>query len=66
MSMDAAAGASNELGTLAIGKFADLAILSADPFKIDPSDLHAVAAELTMIEGEIVWEKRSNTATLER
>lgn len=54
----AAAGASHELGTLTTGKLADLAILSADPFKIDPSGLHAVAAELTMIEGEIVWEKR--------
>jgi len=37
---------------------ADLAILSADPFKIKPSDLHAVHADLTMIEGEIVWERR--------
>ena len=55
-----AAGAAHEQGTLAPGMLADLAVLSADPFKIDPSALHEVKAELTMIEGEIVWEKRSN------
>jgi predicted amidohydrolase YtcJ len=54
----AAAGAAHEQGTLLPGMLADLAILSADPFKIDPSELHAVKSELTMIEGEIVWEKK--------
>ena len=53
-----AAGAAHEQGTLAPGMLADLAVLSADPFKIDPSALREVTAELTMIEGEIVWEKR--------
>ncbi len=51
-----AAGAAHELGTLTPGKLADLAVLSADPFKIDPSHLHTITSELTMIEGEIVWE----------
>jgi len=54
----AAAGAAHEQGTLLPGMLADLAILSADPFKINPSDLHAVGSELTMIEGEVVWEKK--------
>ena len=40
------------------GMLADLAILSADPFKISPSELHTVKSELTMIEGEVVWEKK--------
>ena len=53
-----AAGAAAEIGTLMPGMLADLAVLSADPFKIDPSDLHAVKAELTMIEGEVVWERK--------
>ena len=48
----------DEQGTLLPGMLADLAILSADPFKINPSDLHAVKSELTMIEGEVVWEKK--------
>jgi len=54
----AAAGAAHEQGTLLPGMLADLAILSADPFKIDPSELHAVKSELTMIEGQVVWEKK--------
>jgi predicted amidohydrolase YtcJ len=37
---------------------ADLAVLSADPFEISPADLHAVQAELTMLEGAVVWERR--------
>ncbi len=54
----AAAGAAHEQGTLLPGMLADLAILSADPFKIAPSELHAVKSELTMIEGKVVWEKK--------
>ncbi|HJZ48015.1 MAG TPA: amidohydrolase [Roseiflexaceae bacterium] len=54
----AAAGAAHEQGLLAPGMLADLAILSQDPFKIAASDLHTVTSELTMIEGEIVWEKK--------
>lgn len=52
-----AAGAVHEQGTLMPGKLADLAILSADPFMIDPSELHTILSELTMIEGQVVWEK---------
>jgi predicted amidohydrolase YtcJ len=47
-----AAGASHEQGALMPGMLADLAVLSADPFKISPSDLPAVQSEMTMIEGE--------------
>ena len=54
----AAAGAAHEQGTLIPGMLADLAVLSADPFKINPADLHAVKSELTMIEGQVVWEKK--------
>jgi predicted amidohydrolase YtcJ len=53
----AAAGASHEQGTLVPGMLADLAVLSADPFKVDPSELHAINSELTMIEGEVVWTR---------
>jgi predicted amidohydrolase YtcJ len=55
-----AAGAAHEQGTLMPGMLADLAVLSADPFKISPSDLHAVKSELTMLEGEIMWEKKAS------
>jgi predicted amidohydrolase YtcJ len=53
-----AAGAAHEQGRLAPGMLADLAILSRDPFKISPSELHTITSELTMIEGQVVWEKK--------
>ena len=53
-----AAGAAHEQGTLAPGMLADVAVLSADPFKVSPADLHAIHADLTMIEGEVVWERK--------
>ena len=52
-----AAGVSDELGTLAPSKLADLAVLSADPFRIAPGDLHRIRAELTMVDGVVVWER---------
>lgn len=52
-----AAGASHEQGTLMPGMLADLAVLSADPFKISPSQLHAIQSEMTLIEGEVVWTR---------
>jgi predicted amidohydrolase YtcJ len=55
-----AAGVAHEQGTLAPGMLADLAVLSADPFKVSPADLHAIHADLTMIEGEVVWERRGS------
>jgi len=52
-----AAGATVEQGMIATGMLADLAVLSADPFKIDPSALHTVHAEMTILEGNVVWER---------
>jgi predicted amidohydrolase YtcJ len=53
-----AAGAAHEQGTLAPGKLADIAVLSADPFKLNPSELHRVRAEMTLLEGDVVWERK--------
>jgi predicted amidohydrolase YtcJ len=40
------------------GMLADIAVLAQDPFKIDPSSLHAVQADMTILEGQVVWERR--------
>jgi predicted amidohydrolase YtcJ len=53
-----AAGAAHEQGTLMPGMLADIAVLAQDPFKIDPSSLHAVQADMTILEGQVVWERR--------
>ena len=41
-------------GTLEVGKLADLAVLSDDPFKINPEDIGKINVEMTIIGGEIV------------
>lgn len=50
-------GVEADQGTLAVGKLADLAVLSANPFAIPAGLLHTIQAELTMIEGRVVWER---------
>ncbi len=54
-----AAGAQAEQGSLAPGMLADIAVLSDDPFKIDPSGLHRIHATMTLLEGDVVWEHKS-------
>jgi hypothetical protein len=55
-----AAGETASLGRLVPGMIADIAVLSADPFKGKPAELHAIQGELTMIEGEVVWERKAH------
>lgn len=55
------AGMGGRLGALAPGMLADLAVLSADPFTLPPTELHRVSADLTMVEGAVVWTKQKNT-----
>jgi predicted amidohydrolase YtcJ len=44
-------------GSLAVGKDADLVVLSADPFAIEPDQLLEVRVELTMVGGRIVYQR---------
>jgi len=43
-------------GTIAPGKLADLAVLSADPRALEPERLHELRCELTLLGGEVVFE----------
>ena len=45
------------LGTLEAGKYADLVVLSDDIFAIDPVEIEHVRVDLTMVEGETVYER---------
>jgi predicted amidohydrolase YtcJ len=42
-------------GTLTAGKYADLVILSADIFTIDPATIKDAKAEMTIAGGRVVW-----------
>ncbi|MFQ5414243.1 MAG: amidohydrolase [Phycisphaerae bacterium] len=45
------------LGTLQVGKLADLVILSADPLTMRRENVGAVRAVLTMVDGRVVFER---------
>lgn len=43
-------------GILAQGMAADLVVLNADPFRIEPAKLHTLHPELTVFDGHVVFE----------
>lgn len=45
----------NEKGTLSKGKLADMAILSEDPFEVEPEDIKDIEVLTTVLGGEIVY-----------
>jgi predicted amidohydrolase YtcJ len=47
----------NDLGTLAPGRRADLVVLAEDPLAADPDRLAAIAADMTVLDGEVVYER---------
>lgn len=47
--------AEGERGSIAIGKLADLAVLSADPLRCAPDELARIESLLTVVDGQIVY-----------
>lgn len=48
--------AEKTLGTIEPGKFADIIVLSDDPFKIKPSELHTLRVLKTIFNGSVLYE----------
>lgn len=48
----------HRIGTLTAGKAADLTVLEADLFRVDPRQIHAVPVVLTMMDGRITHDAR--------
>lgn len=46
-----------EKGSIAAGKVADLVVLSEDPYAVDPAGLRSVVIDLTMVDGEVLFER---------
>ncbi len=42
-------------GTLEPGKLADLTVLAADPYQVDPTELKDIPIRATIVGGEVVW-----------
>jgi hypothetical protein len=45
----------DDLGSIEVGKLADLVVLSADPTAVDPAVIHEIEILRTMVDGETVW-----------
>ena len=52
-----ACGVDNHLGKLTSGMSADVAVLSSDPFSDSHDDLLEQRADLTLIDGEVVYDR---------
>ena len=53
-----AVGEGNEKGTIEIGKFADMVVLSDDPFQIPREQLKDLKASKTIVGGRVVFERK--------
>ena len=41
-------------GTLEVGKLADLVVLHADPFEVDPTGIAEIGVVATVVDGDVV------------
>jgi hypothetical protein len=48
-------GEADVKGTISTGKYADLAVLSADYFNVEDADISRIESVLTVVGGKIVW-----------
>ena len=47
----------DELGTLEVGKLADICVLDRDVFDLDYRDARDLAVDMTMSDGQIVFDR---------
>ncbi len=45
-------------GSIAVGKYADLTVLSHDPFKVEPEKIKDIQVEMTIVDGKAVFSAR--------
>lgn len=55
--------AADDIGSLEIGKKADLIMLDDDVFELTPHEIHKARVALTMMDGRIVYEARDDVAS---
>jgi predicted amidohydrolase YtcJ len=52
-----ASGDEGNRGSIEVGKWADLAVLSGDPLAVSPEDLPGIAVEITFVAGGVAYEQ---------
>ena len=48
-------------GSISPGKLADVAVLSGDPTRLPPDEIKNIQVEMTVLNGEVVWDKSGLT-----
>jgi len=52
----------DEIGSIEVGKKADLVVLERNLFEVDPYTIHDIGVEMTMLGGDIVWSAQGAAA----
>jgi predicted amidohydrolase YtcJ len=52
-------GRSNVLGSLSVGKFADLVVLDRDIFSVDPMEILETQVLMTVFDGKVVYRRET-------
>ena len=53
----------DEVGSIEVGKKADLVVLDQDIFNVDPYSIHKTRVVLTLMDGDVVYEGAEADAT---
>jgi hypothetical protein len=53
----------DRLGSLEVGKLADVVVLDRDPFTTEPDRLGEIGVDMTILDGEVVYEGTRRSAT---
>ncbi|MCR8923275.1 amidohydrolase [Dasania sp. GY-MA-18] len=56
----------NEVGSLEVGKLADLIIVDKNLFDLDVYDIHKAKVEMTMMNGKVVFERNDEIKAFEK
>jgi hypothetical protein len=48
----------NEIGSLEVGKYADIAVWDKDPYSIPADEIQDLECQMTLLEGEVVYERK--------
>lgn len=51
----------NRIGTLTVGKRADMTVLATSPWDVDPSDIDAIEVMMTIVDGSVVYQNPDGT-----
>jgi len=46
----------DDIGSIEVGKYADMIILNHNLFTIDPSEIHKTRVQTTIFKGKVVYE----------